>query len=62
MSESQYLTAKQVYAQYAIPRSALRDLVDEGRVRCDELTIGEFTLKRYYREDVEKVKGGIVNG
>ena len=54
----QYLNAKQIFEAYGIPRSALQQLVSEGRLSVREFSTQLATVKLYSVEDLEKIING----
>ena len=54
----QYLNANQIFEAYGIPRSALQQLVSEGRLSVREFSTQLATMKLYSVEDLEKIING----
>ena len=54
----QYLNATQIFEAYGIPRSALQQLVSEGRLSVREFSTQLATMKLYSVEDLEKIING----
>lgn len=55
---SKFLNAKQIFEAYGIPRSALQQLVAEGRLTVREFTTEVATMKLYSVADLERIIDG----
>ena len=56
--EAKYINAKQVFDLYGIPRSALNELADEGRLTVREFSTASATMKLYSVEELENIING----
>lgn len=55
MTNERYMTARQVYERYGIPRGVLQNLVDSGKIRVDVIENDGFKLKRYYADEIRAI-------
>lgn len=55
--KGRYLPAAKVYAEFGVPRSMLRGLAEDGKVRFREIRLAgcENEMRVYCAEDVERV-------
>ena len=55
MTNQQYINARQVFERYGIPRSALNQLVDDGRLTVRTIETSVAYTKLYSVEEIEKI-------
>lgn len=55
MTNQQYINARQVFERYGIPRSALTQLVDDGRLTVRTIETSVAYTKLYSVEELEKL-------
>jgi len=55
MTNQQYINARQVFERYGIPRSALNQLVDDGRLTVRTIETSVAYTKLYSVEELEKL-------
>ena len=55
MTNQQYINARQVFERYGIPRSALNQLVDDGRLTVRTIETSLAFTKLYSVEEIEKL-------
>ena len=55
MTNQQYINARQVFERYGIPRSALNQLVDDGRLTVRTIETSVASTKLYSVEELEKL-------
>lgn len=55
MTNQQYINARQVFERYGIPRSALNQLVDDGRLTVRTIETSVAYTKLYSVEEIEKL-------
>ena len=55
MTNRQYINARQVFERYGIPRSALTQLVDDGRLTVRTIETSVAYTKLYSVEELEKL-------
>ena len=55
MTNQQYINARQVFERYGIPRSALNQLVDDGRLTVRTIDTSVAYTKLYSVEELEKL-------
>ena len=55
MTNQQYINARQVFERYGIPRSALKQLVDDGRLTVRTIETSVAYTKLYSVEELEKL-------
>lgn len=55
MTNQQYINARQVFERYGIPRSALNQLVDDGRLTVRTIETSVAFTKLYSVEEIEKL-------
>ena len=55
MTNQQYINARQVFERYGIPRSALNQLVDDGRLTVRTVETSVAYTKLYSVEEIEKL-------
>ena len=55
MTNQQYINARQVFERYGIPRSALNQLVDDGRLTVRTIETSLAFTKLYSVEEIEKI-------
>lgn len=55
MTNQQYINARQVFERYGIPRSALNQLVDDGRLTVRTIETSVAYTKLYPVEELEKL-------
>ena len=55
MNNQQYINARQVFERYGIPRSALNQLVDDGRLTVRTIETSLAYTKLYSVEEIEKL-------
>ena len=55
MTNQQYINARQVFERYGIPRSALNQLVDDGRLTVRTIETSVAYAKLYSVEEIEKL-------
>ena len=55
MNNQQYINARQVFERYGIPRSALNQLVDDGRLTVRTIETSLAFTKLYSVEEIEKL-------
>ena len=55
MNNQQYINARQVFERYGIPRSALNQLVDDGRITVRTIETSVAFTKLYSVEEIEKL-------
>ena len=53
MTNQQYINARQVFERYGIPRSALNQLVDDGRLTVRTIETSVAFTKLYSVEEIE---------
>ena len=55
MTNQHYINARQVFERYGIPRSALNQLVDDGRLTVRTIETSLAFTKLYSVEEIEKL-------
>ena len=55
MTNQQYINARQVFERYGIPRSALNQLVDDGRLTVRTVETSVAFTKLYSVDEIEKL-------
>ena len=55
MTNQQYINARQVFERYGIPRSALNQLVDDGRLTVRTIETSVAYTKLYSVEELDKL-------